>query len=126
VPVIVYPAPGNETKLVRWSVAGAEVVERDSLSAILDDLGRRRFTNILVEGGAGLLGAFLDAGMVDEYHVFVAPRLVGGRDALAPVGGVGIERMADALRLVEFTRERSGEDVYLHGLASNSFDGITG
>ena len=54
-------------------------------------------TNVLVEGGAGLLGAFLDAGAVDEFHVFVAPKLVGGLDAPSPVCGVGIERMADAL-----------------------------
>lgn len=121
-PVIVYVAAGSEAKLASWAGAGAEVVALDpngGLAPILDDLGRRRFTHALVEGGAGLLGAFLDAGAVDEFHVFVAPKLVGGMDALSPVCGTGIERMADALRLVEFTSEQSGEDVYLHGLAPN-------
>ena len=120
--MIVYTAAGNEAKLGDWSNAGAEVKALAGVPEILDDFGRRRFTHVLVEGGAGLLGAFLDAGAIDEFHVFVAPKLVGGLDAPSPVCGLGIERMADALRLVEFTSERSGEDVYFHGFRSGAFD----
>jgi diaminohydroxyphosphoribosylaminopyrimidine deaminase/5-amino-6-(5-phosphoribosylamino)uracil reductase len=120
-PVIVYTAAGNEPKLAAWSAAGAEVKVLAGLPDILDDLGRRRFTHVLVEGGAGLLGAFLDAGAIDEFHVFVAPKLIGGQDAPSPVCGIGMERMADALRLVEFTSENSGEDVYFHGFRDGVF-----
>ena len=123
--VIVYTAAGNEAKLASWSAVGAEVVALNpngGLAPVLADLGRRRFTHALVEGGAGLLGAFLDADTIDEFHVFVAPKLVGGLEASSPVCGVGIERMPDALRLVEFTSERSGEDVYLHGFAPGSLE----
>jgi diaminohydroxyphosphoribosylaminopyrimidine deaminase/5-amino-6-(5-phosphoribosylamino)uracil reductase len=123
-PVIVFTAPGNETKLSGWRSAGAEVVPCVGVDAILDDLGRRRFTHALVEGGAGLLGAFLDAGAVDEFHVFVAPKLAGAGPS--PAGGAGVERMNDALRVVEFTGERSGEDAYLHGYVEGVFDRITG
>jgi diaminohydroxyphosphoribosylaminopyrimidine deaminase/5-amino-6-(5-phosphoribosylamino)uracil reductase len=115
-PVIVYTAAGNAGRLAGWAAAGAEVVEFVGLSAVLDDLGRRRFTHVLVEGGAGLLGSFLDAGAVDEFHVFIAPKLIGGAGP-SPVGGVGVERMTETLRLVELTSEPSGEDVYLHGYA---------
>jgi diaminohydroxyphosphoribosylaminopyrimidine deaminase/5-amino-6-(5-phosphoribosylamino)uracil reductase len=120
-PVIVYTSTETEVKLAGWAAAGAEVVALDPIGGLapaLDDLGKRGFTHALVEGGAGLLGAFLDAGAVDEFHVFVAPKLVGGLDALSPVCGSGVERMADAMQLVEFTNERSGEDVYLHGFSS--------
>ena len=68
--------------------AGCEVLALPLLSsewpevpALLDELGRRRFTNLLVEGGAEVLGSFLAAGAIDEVHVFLAPRLVGGKDA---------------------------------------------
>jgi diaminohydroxyphosphoribosylaminopyrimidine deaminase/5-amino-6-(5-phosphoribosylamino)uracil reductase len=125
VPVLVFTATGNEAKLSDWAMAGAEVItlpasdNRLSLDAVLANLGTRRFTNVLVEGGAGLLGAFVDARAADEFHVFVAPKLVGG-DSLSPVGGVGVAKMANALQLVEFTSQSSGRDVYLHGYASDS------
>ncbi|MBA4062194.1 MAG: bifunctional diaminohydroxyphosphoribosylaminopyrimidine deaminase/5-amino-6-(5-phosphoribosylamino)uracil reductase RibD [Isosphaera sp.] len=123
VPVIVYTAAGDERKLTGWAADGAEVVALPpgdtgvSLDAVFADLGRRRFTNVLVEGGAGLLGSVLDAGAADEFHVFVAPKLVGGVGAVPPVGGAGVAAMADALHLAEFTAEPSGDDVYLHGFA---------
>lgn len=115
IPVIIFTAPGNEARLAGWRAAGAEVVPVEGIPAILDDLGKRRFTNLLVEGGAELFGSFLDADLVDEFHVYVAPRIAGGVGP-SPVGGSGVGRMAQSLRVVEFTNQSSGEDVYLHGL----------
>lgn len=117
-PVIVYTA--HPHKLTAWAAAGAEVVaigdNSVSLDAVLADLGRRRFTNVLIEGGAGLLGSVLDAKAADEFHVFVAPKLIGGT-GLSPVGGTGVARMADALILERATFTSSGADVYIHGFA---------
>ena len=67
----------------------------------------------------------MDFGAVDEFHVYVAPKIAGGGGS-SPVAGAGIERMAKALRVVEFTNESSGEDVYLHGYCKGFFDRITG
>jgi diaminohydroxyphosphoribosylaminopyrimidine deaminase/5-amino-6-(5-phosphoribosylamino)uracil reductase len=88
---------------------------RPSVVALLDELGRRRMTNVLVEGGAGVLGGFFDAGAVDEVHAFVAPRIAGGADARGPVFGRGVDRIADAWRLGEWESERVGDDWLLHG-----------
>jgi diaminohydroxyphosphoribosylaminopyrimidine deaminase/5-amino-6-(5-phosphoribosylamino)uracil reductase len=85
------------------------------VTGLLDELGRRRMTNILVEGGAGVLGSFLDAAAIDEVHVFIAPRLAGGAEAKTPIAGRGVEGIADALNLVEYRIEWVGEDVYVHG-----------
>jgi diaminohydroxyphosphoribosylaminopyrimidine deaminase/5-amino-6-(5-phosphoribosylamino)uracil reductase len=117
VPVIVYTA--NAERLAGWSAEGAEVIAFRSLSldAVLTDLGRRRFTNVLIEGGAGLLGSALDANAADEFHVFIAPKLIGGRAAPSPVGGTGAATMAGALALDRVTFETSGADVYGHGFA---------
>jgi diaminohydroxyphosphoribosylaminopyrimidine deaminase/5-amino-6-(5-phosphoribosylamino)uracil reductase len=89
--------------------------ERASVAALLDELGRRRFTNLLVEGGGEVLGSFLDAGAIDEVHVFMAPRLMGGAAARAPVLGRGAERVADLLNLTELRVETLDGDVYLVG-----------
>jgi diaminohydroxyphosphoribosylaminopyrimidine deaminase/5-amino-6-(5-phosphoribosylamino)uracil reductase len=87
----------------------------ERLLALLDELGRRRMTNVLVEGGGDVLGSFLDAGQIDEVHVFIAPKLVGGNDAPVAVRGTGLDLLANALPLANPQIERSGTDVYVHG-----------
>jgi diaminohydroxyphosphoribosylaminopyrimidine deaminase/5-amino-6-(5-phosphoribosylamino)uracil reductase len=86
---------------------------RPDVVTLLQVLGRRRFTNVLVEGGAGVLGGFLDAGAVDEVHAFLAPKLVGGSDAPTPVGGRGVDRIAQALALPHRDVELLDGDVYV-------------
>ena len=85
------------------------------LDALLDELGRRRFTNVLVEGGGRLLGSLLDARQIDEVHVFIAPKLVGGSEAPGPLGGHGVAELSAALALGPLTLEPLGDDIYLHG-----------
>jgi diaminohydroxyphosphoribosylaminopyrimidine deaminase/5-amino-6-(5-phosphoribosylamino)uracil reductase len=86
-----------------------------ALTSLLDELGRRRMTNVLVEGGAGVLGCFRDAGEIDEVHVFIAPKLAGGAAALTAVAGQGCEKIAQALPLLEWQVETIGGDLYVHG-----------
>ncbi len=52
---------------------------------------------------------------MDEVHVFIAPKFAGGEAALSPVGGAGVERMADALKLADLSIEELEGDVYVHG-----------
>ncbi|HJQ79650.1 MAG TPA: bifunctional diaminohydroxyphosphoribosylaminopyrimidine deaminase/5-amino-6-(5-phosphoribosylamino)uracil reductase RibD [Lacipirellulaceae bacterium] len=96
-----------------YRCAGATHIER--LNALLDELGRRRMTNVLVEGGSKLLGALFDAGAVDEVHVFIAPKLAGGAESPSPIAGAGMARMADARQLADITIEELDGDVYVHG-----------
>jgi diaminohydroxyphosphoribosylaminopyrimidine deaminase/5-amino-6-(5-phosphoribosylamino)uracil reductase len=130
VPVLVLTAAGNEGNLAGWAADGAEVLALPGgdhglpVDAVLAELGRRRMTHVLVEGGAGVHGAFLDARAADELHVFVAPILVGGVGSPSPVGGAGVAQLAAALRPTEFTAEPSGADVYLHGIVNE--EGATG
>lgn len=118
VPVIVYT--DNLDRLVGWAADGAELVtlsEGVSIEGVLNDLGARRFTNVLVEGGAGLLGSVLDARAADEFHAFVAPKVAGGAGAPSPVGGRGADLMRDALALSRATVEVCGPDVYVRGFS---------
>jgi diaminohydroxyphosphoribosylaminopyrimidine deaminase / 5-amino-6-(5-phosphoribosylamino)uracil reductase len=85
------------------------------VKSLLAELGRRRFTNVLVEGGSAILGAFHDAGAIDEVHVFIAPRLVGGAEARTPIGGKGVEKIAKALALTEMRVEVVDGDIVVHG-----------
>lgn len=75
-------------------------------------------TNVLVEGGSEVLGSFVDADAIDEFHVFIAPRLVGGNNAIGPVGGRGVDKIAAALTIAKWEVEQIGDDVLLHGWRS--------
>ena len=91
-----------------------------SLTALLDELGKRRLTNLLVEGGTAILGSFHDAKLIDEVHVFIAPRLLGGVGAKTPIGGSGGEMIAAALALADTQVENLDGDVYIRGLLSQN------
>jgi diaminohydroxyphosphoribosylaminopyrimidine deaminase/5-amino-6-(5-phosphoribosylamino)uracil reductase len=88
-----------------------------SLPALLQQLGQRRMTNVLVEGGGQLSGAFSDAGLIDEYHVFIAPTLIGGVQAPGPLQGRGADRLADALALDWLEPRLVGGDLYVNARA---------
>lgn len=92
---------------------------RPAVTGLLDELGRRQLTNILVEGGSEVLGSFFDAGAVDEVHAFIAPRIAGG-NALTAVAGHGVANIADALQLSEWEVERIDTDILIHGLVLSS------
>ena len=118
-------AVGNEAAKAdrtRLSDAGCEVFVCEGtdhaarLDSLLNELGRRRMTNVLVEGGGQLLGSLLDARGIDEVHAFIAPKLTGGTTAASPVGGRGIAQMADALALDHPEIRQVGQDVYVSGI----------
>jgi diaminohydroxyphosphoribosylaminopyrimidine deaminase/5-amino-6-(5-phosphoribosylamino)uracil reductase len=126
VPVLVAVGDEASTKArEQLTAAGVEVVpcagstHELRIAALLEELGRRRMTNVLVEGGSKLLGALFDMRAVDEVHVFIAPKLAGGEAAPSPIGGTGTERMADALKLADITIEELDGDVYVHGRLHN-------
>jgi diaminohydroxyphosphoribosylaminopyrimidine deaminase/5-amino-6-(5-phosphoribosylamino)uracil reductase len=93
--------------------ADAEAPARASLEALLDELGARRMTNVLVEGGSAVLGALVDAGLADRVLAYVAPRVIGGSDAPGPLGGEGVATMAEAAALADSEAVRLGPDTLL-------------
>jgi diaminohydroxyphosphoribosylaminopyrimidine deaminase/5-amino-6-(5-phosphoribosylamino)uracil reductase len=101
--------------------AGCEILvcEGDTpgmrLGALLDELGRRRMTNVLVEGGGQVLGSLLDLGQINEVHAFIAPKIVGGRNAPGPVAGEGLAELASACSLDDVLVETLDGDTYVHG-----------
>lgn len=87
----------------------------ERVAAVFHELGRRRMTNVLVEGGGILMGTLFDARMIDEAHVFIAPKLAGGKGAVTPIAGQGIDEMANALTFTRPHVEMLDGDIYLWG-----------
>lgn len=118
-PVLVVAGPEAPSAAVdRLTNAGAEVVVcggsgAERIAPALSELGRRNLTSLLLEGGAGLAGAFTDAAQIDELRLFVAPLLLGGAEARPLLGGEGVGRLAAAERALSLESEQSGEDVLI-------------
>ena len=87
---------------------------RVDIAALLGDLFAREVRAVLVEGGAAVHGAFLDAGVVDRAAFFLAPLLLGGTRAVVAVGGSGRE-LKNALRLQSLSVRMVGDDVLIEG-----------
>jgi diaminohydroxyphosphoribosylaminopyrimidine deaminase/5-amino-6-(5-phosphoribosylamino)uracil reductase len=119
--LVVTAGPPARQRTADLEALGCEVLclpDEDHSSMILsllDELGRRRLTNLLVEGGSAVLGSFRDAGAIDEVHVFLAPRLVGGAEAVTPMGGRGVDKINQSLPLADWQIELLEGDLYLHG-----------
>jgi diaminohydroxyphosphoribosylaminopyrimidine deaminase/5-amino-6-(5-phosphoribosylamino)uracil reductase len=111
----------SEDDRARLEDTGAEVLSlpagpdgRVSIEAALRLLAERGLYDVLLEAGGELAAGFYAAGLVDRALFFVAPKIIGGRDAPTPVGGEGVGRaMSGALRLGRVTVRRFGDDVAL-------------
>ena len=122
-PLIVCLSDGQPDAVAeRIQNLGAEVLRLPADSAgrlcvrsLLKELGRREMTHVLVEAGGGVMGAFFDAESIDEVHVFVAPKLVGGSEALSPVGGTGRDLIPKLSDLSSMQIERFDDDVLIRG-----------
>jgi diaminohydroxyphosphoribosylaminopyrimidine deaminase/5-amino-6-(5-phosphoribosylamino)uracil reductase len=122
-PVLVAAGPtADAANCRRLEEAGCEVficggaTHEERIAQLLTELGRRRMTNVLVEGGARLLGMLFDERAIDEVRIFIAPKLIGGAAALPAVAGLGIESIADALQLADPQITTLDGDVYVHGV----------
>ncbi len=110
--------PEEKTAFTR---AGAELLELPSAGGLVDlkkllkALGQREITTVLVEGGGILLGSLFDNGLVDKVIAFIAPIIIGGKEAKTPVGGRGVDKVIDSFRLDRVSLEKLGEDLMISG-----------
>jgi diaminohydroxyphosphoribosylaminopyrimidine deaminase / 5-amino-6-(5-phosphoribosylamino)uracil reductase len=88
---------------------------RVPLPDLLDELGRRNILSVLVEGGAEVHAAFFRDDLVDKVYAYVAPKLIGGREAPGPLGSDGIALLSEATGLTDVDVTRLGDDVLISG-----------
>ncbi len=107
--------PGEKAQLLREQGASVIAVPardgRVDLLAVLEELGRREITSLLVEGGAEVFAAFLQQRLADKLTIFIAPKIIGGRHAIPAIGGADIATLDRALSVRIVNIGRSGEDI---------------
>lgn len=112
----------DQDKVTRLRERGVEIqsVEYDdygklNLKQILEVLGKHDVVSVLLEGGAEINGTAFIHHLVDKVLVFIAPLIIGGKDARSAIEGSGIETLSDAVRLSEITTQRFGDDMLIEG-----------
>ena len=120
VPTLLLIGPGvPEEATLPYRDAGCEILRSTQtdhaaqLLDLLDELGKRRMTNLLVEGGSEVLGALLDVQEIDAVEIFMAPKLVGGREAVTPIAGFGLPQMEKPIRLNSLQMETLDGDIHV-------------
>jgi diaminohydroxyphosphoribosylaminopyrimidine deaminase / 5-amino-6-(5-phosphoribosylamino)uracil reductase len=89
------------------------VYGEDNLGAVLDHLGEKEITSVLLEGGGEILGQALDQRLVDKVQLYLGPVLTGGPVIAFP--GVGAGSTEQAPRLDRIRYERIGQDICVSG-----------
>jgi diaminohydroxyphosphoribosylaminopyrimidine deaminase / 5-amino-6-(5-phosphoribosylamino)uracil reductase len=116
---VVVTRAANRSQTEALELAGADIIvatgenEPSRVRSALAALGDDGVTAVLLEGGPHLAGAFLDAGEIDEIRLFLAPLLIGGRQARDPLEGEGVEKISEALRALTLDCEKIADDLLI-------------
>lgn len=111
-------APLERVEALRKS--GVEVLlvnegQKVDLSELMRLLGEKGIASVLIEGGAMVHGSAFSAQIVDKVAWFIAPKIIGGRDAPGPVGGLGADNPSEAAGLERVKVSRLGPDLLVEG-----------
>ena len=100
-------------KIATFEALGVTILQADlaDLGTVLKKLYKIGITDILVEGGGEVNASFLRAGLIQKFYVYMAPKLLGGRDSITPFTGDNVASMDEALELRFAAVEMVGLDM---------------
>jgi len=105
-----YERKGAQVLIVKSQKGG-----RINLKELMKALARRGIVRILVEGGGSLTAGLIEGKLVDKMLFFIAPKIIGGRNAVTSVEGSGIKKMREALSLKNLKIRRFAKDILIEG-----------
>ena len=117
-PVIVFAGnKADDSRAQELEARGVQIVRKDSrdLNALLAELGQRSIQSVLVEGGANVAGKLFDADLVNKVSFFIAPLIIGGREAPGAIAGEGAAQLAQAFELEDPEVVARGRDLEVTG-----------
>ncbi|MCA1054488.1 bifunctional diaminohydroxyphosphoribosylaminopyrimidine deaminase/5-amino-6-(5-phosphoribosylamino)uracil reductase RibD [Rossellomorea aquimaris] len=95
--------------------AGCEVISLPgrsiSLEHVLTELGTRSIQSVYVEGGSTIHGSFLEERCFQELIMYMAPKLIGGRNAFSSFGGAGASSIIEGLEMDILSIDTIGQDI---------------
>lgn len=115
IPTIVFTDSNDENRIGALSDEGVDIVQTAeggrNLQGVLQELGKRKIQSVMVEGGAEVAGSFCDTKLVDKISFFIAPLIIGGKNAQTSIGGQGSKVLSSSMRLNDVQVYRNGMDI---------------
>jgi diaminohydroxyphosphoribosylaminopyrimidine deaminase/5-amino-6-(5-phosphoribosylamino)uracil reductase len=112
--IIVTRSTGHKAEALKQS--GVEIIQfadKLDLQWLIEKLGKLHITSVLIEGGSSLNAHALEDGIVDKAMIFIAPKIIGGKDSYPAVGGRTFRKLADAYRLRDISIRKAGDDLLI-------------
>lgn len=110
-------APASKRKMCMDRGAEIRVVPskggKVDLRYLLRSLAKDGIMHILVEGGGEVIASLVKEELADRFLFFIAPKIIGGRDAPTSVGGSGVRTMKDALSFARMGVKRFKKDILI-------------
>ena len=110
----IYAATQNDAKKAALEALGVTVIHmpgeagKVDLPAMLRDLAKREVNELHVEAGHKLNGSFIREGLVDEFLIYLAPKLLGAGQGMASFGP--LQQLSEATQLQFLSADRLGDD----------------
>lgn len=120
-PLIIFTAVEEVARRTALEEGGVTVVTVEraasqlNLHQVLRELAQRQVTSLIVEGGATAAASFIEQRLIDKATFFIAPKIIGGREAVPAIGGAGAAYLRDALTLRDVEVTRHGDDLEITG-----------
>lgn len=118
---IIITASGDKVKLKKLpGLVTVLTIKRDKaglipIKKILKSLYSLGIMSVFVEGGSRTIGNFFDHKLIDKVFFFIAPKIIGGKDALSSIGAKGFAALKDAPGLKDVRIERVKQDIIISG-----------
>jgi diaminohydroxyphosphoribosylaminopyrimidine deaminase/5-amino-6-(5-phosphoribosylamino)uracil reductase len=115
--IFIYTNSYNSEKKLALERLGAtvivlpEVSDKVNLHLMMQDLAKREINELHVEAGATLNGALIEAGLVDEFLIYLAPKLLGAGRGMADF--LPLNDLSEAVALEFVSVEKVGPDLSL-------------
>ena len=119
--IIATSESSSEEKIEILKKKGVEILklptkdEGIDLEKLMIALGKLDIDGILLEGGGTLAYSALEAGIVHKVRLYIAPKIIGGREAKTVIEGAGCKGLKDAFLLKDITLDRIDEDIVVEG-----------
>ncbi|MBF0504685.1 MAG: bifunctional diaminohydroxyphosphoribosylaminopyrimidine deaminase/5-amino-6-(5-phosphoribosylamino)uracil reductase RibD [Candidatus Omnitrophica bacterium] len=91
------------------------------LKWVLEFLGKREVTHVLIEGGGAVVGGALQRGLVDKMMIYMAPKIMG--EGICGMGGLRVKSLADMIQLQDMSIDKIGDDILIQGYPAVSLRG---
>ncbi|MCR5692047.1 MAG: bifunctional diaminohydroxyphosphoribosylaminopyrimidine deaminase/5-amino-6-(5-phosphoribosylamino)uracil reductase RibD [Eubacterium sp.] len=120
IPTIVAHSHHDHAKEAELKAAGVELLYINeeghvNFRRLVEALAKKGIDSVLVEGGGTFHGTVLKSGLVDRIYCYIAPKLIGGKEAKSPVEGIGFSLMKEAIEIDDTEILKLGRDICITG-----------